>query len=85
MVGVTGAAIILLVLADGTDTGSTSGPSTTSGVIKLILGVLCLGLARRNFRAKPGADGEGELPAWLTSIESITPARRSDSGCCCRR
>src|SRR4051812_47472437 len=75
VLGVTGAAIILLVIAGGANSDDSTGPSTASGVIKLILGALCVVLAARNFKKRPSADGEAELPGWLKTIESITPAK----------
>ena len=75
VLGVTGASIILLLIAGGADSDDSGDPSTTSGLIKLVLGVLCLVVAIRNLRGRPGADGEAELPGWLHSIESITPGK----------
>lgn len=75
VLGVTGASAVLLALASQANSESTSAPSTASGVIKLILGVLCLALAVKNLRKRPGVDGHAELPAWLKSIESITPGK----------
>lgn len=80
VLGVTGAAIILLIIAGGANSDDSSGPSTTSGVIKLVLGGLCLTLAARRLRNRPGADGEAELPAWLQSIASITPVKSFSLG-----
>ena len=44
-------------------------------MVKLVLGVLLVGLSVRNFQKRPGANAVAELPKWLQSIESITPAK----------
>ena len=44
-------------------------------MVKLVLGVLLVGLSVRNFRKHRAANEEAELPKWLQSIESITPAK----------
>lgn len=75
VLGVSGASVVLLALTSQANSDSTSSSSTASGVIKLVLGVLCLALAAKNLRNRPGADGPAELPAWLKSIESITPGK----------
>jgi threonine/homoserine/homoserine lactone efflux protein len=73
--GVAGASVVLLALSGLIGTTSNGAPSTTASVVKLVLGVLLVGLSVRNFRKRPGANEEAELPKWLQSIESITPAK----------
>ncbi len=74
-VGVTGAAVVLLVVASGAGAGDSGGPSTTAGIVKLVLGLAALALAIKNLRNRPGPDGEAELPGWLKTIQSITPVK----------
>ena len=62
IVGVVGACVVLLLISGSLDTGSGGSPSTTSSVIKLVLGAFLLVLARRNVRGRAHGDGEAPLP-----------------------
>jgi threonine/homoserine/homoserine lactone efflux protein len=73
--GVAGTSVVLLALSGLIGTTSSGAPSTTASVVKLVLGVLLVGLSVRNFQKRPGADAVAELPKWLQSIESITPVK----------
>jgi hypothetical protein len=79
VVGVVGASVVLLALSGsiGSDSGA---PSTRESVIKLVLGALLVHLAIRNFRKRPHAGQEAELPKWLQSIDSLTPGRSAALG-----
>jgi threonine/homoserine/homoserine lactone efflux protein len=65
--------IVLLVanpadLADGED-----NPSTMSSVIHLVLGLLLVLLAFKQWQGRPKGDEEPEMPKWMQSIDKITP------------
>jgi hypothetical protein len=65
--------VYLLTQAANAATDSTTSDSISWG--KIGLGVVLLGLARRNFAKRP-KDGETpELPKWMATVESITPVR----------
>jgi hypothetical protein len=57
----------------GADYSADSGPSTSSFVVQLVLGVLFFGLALRKWRKKP-AEGEEEMPKWIAKIDDLKPA-----------
>jgi len=46
-----------------------------AGTIKLVLGVLLLLLAVKQWRARPGPDETAALPKWMSAIDTMTPAR----------
>jgi len=46
-------------------------PSTTSGVIKLILGVLLLGVGWAAWRKRPGAGETADAPKWMDTIDGF--------------
>lgn len=54
---------------------SDSGESTTSGWVKLILGVLLAGLAWRSWSNRSRGDREPEMPGWMSSIDGFTPGK----------
>ena len=80
VVGVTGACIVLLALSGLLDTSSNGSPSDSSSVIKLVLGALLVMMALRNFRKRPKAGEQAELPKWLQSIDSLTPVKSAGLG-----
>ncbi len=75
VVGVTGAAVVLLAVSGSLSPGSSGSPSHSSSVIKLLLGLALLGLALRNFAKRPKAGEEPEMPAWLSQIDDLTPPK----------
>jgi zinc transporter ZupT len=74
LVGVA-AVLSALVLATSALDLSTSEASSGGAVVQLVLGVLLLIAARRQFRSRP-RDGEvAPQPTWMQGIESFTPGR----------
>ncbi|PXA67951.1 GAP family protein [Cryobacterium arcticum] len=55
------------------DSGDASRP--IAGVIQIILGVLLLLLAVKEWRSRPHGDAEPALPGWMAAIDSMTAAR----------
>ena len=41
--------------------------------VKIVLGVLLLLVAARQFRSRPRGGEEPHMPKWMTTIDSITP------------
>lgn len=54
---------------------SGGGESTVSGWVKIVIGVLFLGLAWRNWKSRPTGDGEPEMPGWMASIDDFSAAK----------
>jgi threonine/homoserine/homoserine lactone efflux protein len=69
IVVVTVVVLLLVGEAGNTDDGK---PSTLSSIIKLVLGVLLLLLALRQWRARPKEGETGKMPKWMDAIESFT-------------
>jgi threonine/homoserine/homoserine lactone efflux protein len=80
IIGIVGGAIVLLALAGLIDTDSSDSPSTTSSIIRLAAGGLVLVLAVRNFRKRPKAGEEAELPAWMRATDALTPRKAAGLG-----
>jgi hypothetical protein len=60
-----------IVLIAGDFASDDSGESTASGVVKLGLGLLLLLLALRNWRSRPKAGEEPEIPGWMATIDDF--------------
>ncbi len=72
--GVVGA--IVLAIAGPSGASKSGSPATWVGWVEIVLGVLLLLVAVRQFRSRPrGKDGEDEpqMPKWMAKIDTITP------------
>jgi hypothetical protein len=75
--------LVALALVSGVayvlaDQGNASTSSSTSDAIawgKIVLGVLLLFLALRNWRSRPKPGAEPEMPKWMAGIDSFTPVK----------
>jgi threonine/homoserine/homoserine lactone efflux protein len=66
---------VAVVLAGGSDFSSGSGPTKTVSIIKLLLGLLLLFGAFRQWRARPKRGEAPAMPKWLESIDQFTSPR----------
>jgi hypothetical protein len=66
---------IVLAVADPADVSSQQGPADAVFAIKLLLGVLFLGLAVRQWRSRPREGEEPEMPRWMNAIDQFTAIR----------
>ncbi len=63
-----------IVLALGVSVGDSDAPDA-AGVVKLLIGLVFVVLAVKQWRSRP-ADGEtAEMPGWMNSIDSFTVGR----------
>ncbi len=67
--------VIAVALAGGSDFASSSGPTKTVSVVKLLLGLLLLFAASRQWRSRPKPGQQATMPKWLSSVDRFTPAR----------
>jgi threonine/homoserine/homoserine lactone efflux protein len=70
--------VIVLVAGDADD--SDSGSSTAVDIIKLLFGALFLLLAVKQWKSRPKAGEEAELPKWMATIDSFTAAKSCGLG-----
>jgi threonine/homoserine/homoserine lactone efflux protein len=64
--------VVVLLLVGQAGNTSTGKPSTVSSVLKLVFGVLLLGLAVREWRERPKPGEAAEMPKWMATIDSFT-------------
>jgi threonine/homoserine/homoserine lactone efflux protein len=60
------------------DTGNVATDSTAADTLawgRIVVGVLFLLLALRQWRSRPAPDAAVEMPAWMTGIDSFAPGR----------
>ena len=71
---------LLLLLNHGADAISEGNPADWTGYVRIVLGLILLDVARRQWKKRPGKDGEPELPAWMSKLDSFNPARSAVAG-----
>ncbi len=75
VVGIVVALSVLIVVASSTTLSSGGEPSAISSWIKLILGVLLIAFAVKEWRARPAPGTDPKMPRWMTRIETMAPRR----------
>ena len=66
---------IALVVAGGAGATDNEEPATWVGVLKLVLGLLLVLVAVRQWRGRPREGEQAELPKWMRTIDRFTPGR----------
>ena len=59
---------------------SGSAGRSASSVTKLVLGLLLLLVAVRQWRSRPHGDEPAALPSWMSAIDRVTPAKAAGLG-----
>ncbi len=75
ILGLALAGTIVLLAASGGEASEGDAPADWLSVVKLVLGVLLLMLAARQWRGRPQGDTEPELPAWMQTIDTFAPPK----------
>lgn len=76
IVGLT--AVSIIVLSIGIEDAGDDADS--GGWMKLVIGVLFLGLAVKQWRSRPHAGDEPQMPAWMASIDDFTTVKALGMG-----
>ena len=70
--GIVVVTVVVFLLVGQAGNTSTGKPSTVSSVLKLVFGVLLLGLAVRQWRERPKPGEAADLPKWMSTLDSLT-------------
>ena len=73
LVGIGGGCSILVVIASTQDLTTDGSPASAVSWVKLVLGVLLLALAVREWRSRPTPGEEPSMPSWMRRIDSLRP------------
>jgi threonine/homoserine/homoserine lactone efflux protein len=80
IVGLAVLGTIVLLVASGASASKHGAPATWVSIVKIVLGVLLLLLAAKQWRGRPRGDAEPELPAWMKTVDTFTPVKSTGMG-----
>jgi threonine/homoserine/homoserine lactone efflux protein len=66
---------IVLLAASGAGASNSGAPADWVSLVKLLLGVLLVIVAVRQWHARPHGSAEPELPGWMKAIDTFTPPK----------
>ena len=66
---------VAYVISDQSNASTSSSASDTISWGKIVLGVLFLFLAARQWRSRPAPGVEPEMPKWMAGIDTLTPGK----------
>jgi threonine/homoserine/homoserine lactone efflux protein len=75
MLGLAAVGTIVLFAANGAGASESGAPATWVSVLKIVLGVVLLLVAVRQWRGRPRGDSEPDLPGWMKRIDTLTAPR----------
>jgi threonine/homoserine/homoserine lactone efflux protein len=75
LLGLSMVGVIVLLVSSGADASGGDDPATWVSILKLVLGVLLMGIAARQWHRRPRGDSDASLPTWMRTIDRFTPAR----------
>ena len=71
---------VVLAVAGGADASTDSGPATWVDVLDLVLGLLLILVAARQWRGRPHGDEEPPTPKWMGALDGFTPVKAGGAG-----
>jgi threonine/homoserine/homoserine lactone efflux protein len=81
IVGVLGGTIVLLIIANTQDLSQSNGqPDDSVSTIKLVLGLLLIAAAHRQWLKRPKEGETVALPKYLQAIDTLTPLKAAGLG-----
>jgi hypothetical protein len=67
--------VVVVLVAGSWDLQTSSGTSDGVSWVRIGLGVLLLGFARRQWRSRPKPGEEPQMPKWLSAVDTLTPLK----------
>jgi threonine/homoserine/homoserine lactone efflux protein len=71
---------LVLSLSSGAGASSDGAPATWVSWLKLVLGLLMLLVAARQWRSRPQGDEEPATPKWMGALDGFTPVKAIGAG-----
>ena len=80
IVGIAAVGAVLLAVADPTGASEDGGPATWVSWLKLVLGVLLVLVAVRQWRGRPRGGDEVATPKWMGALDGFGPVKSVGAG-----
>jgi threonine/homoserine/homoserine lactone efflux protein len=80
VIGLAVVGTIVLVVSSGAGAEEGGEPADWVSVLKLVLGLLLVLVAAKQWRGRPHGDDEASLPKWMAMIDRFTAGRASAMG-----
>jgi threonine/homoserine/homoserine lactone efflux protein len=80
IVGLAIIGVVVLGIAGGAGASEDGNPKTGVSVLKLVIGVLLLLAAAREWRGRPHDPNEVETPKWMQALDTFTPVKAAGAG-----
>jgi threonine/homoserine/homoserine lactone efflux protein len=71
---------VILAIAGPANASTDSGPATWVDVLFLILGLLLILVAAKQWRGRPHGDEEPPTPKWMGALDKFTPVKAGGAG-----
>src|SRR5215213_9982348 len=75
VLGIVAAVVVFTLLASVLPEADDDTSKPLAGTLKIVLGVLLLLLAAKQWRSRPSGETEPALPHWMEAIDTMTAAR----------
>jgi len=75
IIGLAAAGTIVLLISSGASASSNGAPATWVSILKIVLGLLLLLVAVKQWHGRPRGGAEPGLPAWMKTIDTFTPVK----------
>lgn len=75
VVGLALVGTVVLLISSGASASSEGTPATWVSILNIVLGLLLVLLATKQWRGRPRGDAEPQLPAWMKTIDTFTPVK----------
>lgn len=74
LVGLSAATAIVVLVANGADEADSTS-ADGAHIVTLVIGLLFLALAIKQWKSRPEPGVEPELPKWMAGLDSVSPAK----------
>lgn len=71
---------IVLLVSGGAEASEGGTPADWVDWLKIVLGLLLLGVALRQWRGRPRGEGKAAMPGWMDAIDGFRPLKAAGLG-----
>lgn len=75
VLGIVAGYAVFVIVGSAIDLSSDSDGNAVTATIRIVLGLLLLALAVKQWRSRPAPGAEPTMPGWLSAMDKVTPGR----------